>query len=70
VAWWVLPKSANATANALEQALESGYERVYTAVDYCDGPRKGIAEYRDYPHLYVRSGVMRQTLRRDYYREY
>jgi len=22
VAWWVLPKSANATANALEQALE------------------------------------------------
>ena len=32
--------------------LKPGYERVYTVVDYYDGPRKGIADYRGKPHLY------------------
>ena len=27
-------------------------ERVYTVVDYFDGPRRGIADYRGQPHLY------------------
>ena len=32
--------------------LKPGYESVYTVVDYYDGPRKGIADYRGKPHLY------------------
>lgn len=32
--------------------LEPGYERVYTVVDYYDGPRKGVADYQGKPHLY------------------
>ena len=32
--------------------LKPGYELVYTVVDYYDGPRKGIADYRGRPHLY------------------
>jgi hypothetical protein len=32
--------------------LKPGYERVYTVVDYYDGPRKGIADYKGKPHLY------------------
>jgi hypothetical protein len=32
--------------------LKPGYDRVYTVVDYYDGPRKGIADYRGKPHLY------------------
>ena len=33
-------------------ALKQGYERVYTVLDYYDGPRKGIADYHGKPHLY------------------
>jgi hypothetical protein len=32
--------------------LKPGYERVYTVIDYYDGPRKGIADYRGKPHFY------------------
>lgn len=32
--------------------LRPGYERVYTVIDYYDGPRKGIADYRGKPHFY------------------
>jgi hypothetical protein len=32
--------------------LEAGYERVLTVVDWYDGPRRGIANYGDAPHLY------------------
>ena len=32
--------------------LKPGYERVYTVVDYYDGPRKGMADYQGRPHLY------------------
>lgn len=32
--------------------LKTGYDRVYTVVDYYDGPRKGIADYQGKPHLY------------------
>src|SRR5262245_43717597 len=32
--------------------LKPGYERVYTVIDYYDGPRKGIADYCGKPHLY------------------
>ena len=32
--------------------LKTGYERVYTVIDYYDGPRKGIADYRGKPYLY------------------
>lgn len=32
--------------------LEPGYERVYTVLDYYDGPRKGVADFRGQPHLY------------------
>ncbi|MCG8588701.1 MAG: hypothetical protein MJE66_05370 [Proteobacteria bacterium] len=35
------------------QHLEPGFERVFTVTDYYDGPRTGIANYRDRPHLYV-----------------
>jgi hypothetical protein len=37
------------TMDALE--LKPGYEMVFTVTDYCDGPRKGIANYQDKPHL-------------------
>ena len=33
--------------------LKPGYERVFTVVDYYDGPREGIADYRGKPHPYV-----------------
>jgi hypothetical protein len=36
--------------DALE--LKPGYEMVFTVTDYYDGPRKGIANYQDKPHLY------------------
>jgi hypothetical protein len=29
------------------------FERVYTVCNYFDGPREGIADYRDRPHHYV-----------------
>lgn len=32
--------------------LKPGYERVYTVMDYYDGPRKGIADFEGQPHLY------------------
>ena len=32
--------------------LKTGYELVYTVLDYYDGPRKGIANYKGTPHLY------------------
>jgi hypothetical protein len=32
--------------------LEPGYERVLTVVDWYDGPRRGIASYRDAPHFF------------------
>lgn len=32
--------------------LKPGYERVYTVLDYYDGPRKGVADFRGQPHLY------------------
>jgi hypothetical protein len=28
------------------------YERVYTVLDYYDGPRKGVADFEGQPHLY------------------
>src|SRR5687768_8510315 len=28
------------------------FERVYTVTDYWDGPREGIADFQDVPHLY------------------
>ena len=34
--------------------LEPGFERVFTVTDYWNGPRRGIANYRDVPHLYER----------------
>jgi hypothetical protein len=33
-------------------ALKAGYERVYTVLDYDDGPRKGVADFQGQPHLY------------------
>lgn len=32
--------------------LKPGYEMVFTVTDYYDGPRQGIANYQDKPHLY------------------
>lgn len=32
--------------------LQPGYEEVFTVTDYCDGPRKGIANFRGQPHFY------------------
>lgn len=32
--------------------LKPGYECVHTVTDYCDGPRKGIANYQGKPHLF------------------
>lgn len=32
--------------------LKPGYESVFTVMDYCDGPRTGIANYQGKPHLY------------------
>ena len=32
--------------------LKPGYERVYTVLDYYDGPRKGVADFQGQPHLY------------------
>jgi hypothetical protein len=32
--------------------MKSGYETVFTVMDYYDGPRKGIANYQGKPHLY------------------
>lgn len=32
--------------------LEPSYERVHTVTDYCDGPRKGIADFEGRPHFY------------------
>jgi hypothetical protein len=32
--------------------LKPGYERVYTVLDYCDGPRQGIADFQGKAHLY------------------
>lgn len=31
--------------------LKPGYQRVYTVLDYYDGPRKGVADFRGKPHL-------------------
>ena len=36
----------------LVQILEAGYERVFTVVDYYDGPREGVANYDKRPHHY------------------
>jgi hypothetical protein len=35
------------------QHLDPDFERVFTVTDYYDGPRGGIANYRDQPHLYT-----------------
>ena len=32
--------------------LKDGFELVFTAEDYYDGPRKGIANFQSKPHLY------------------
>jgi hypothetical protein len=32
--------------------LQPGYEEVFTVVDYYDGPRKGVANFRGQPHFY------------------
>ena len=34
------------------EPLDDGYERVFTVTEYYDGPRAGIAMFRDRPHLY------------------
>jgi hypothetical protein len=34
------------------QHLEPGFSRVFTITDYYDGPRGGIANYCDRPHLF------------------
>ena len=33
--------------------LDAGFERVYTATDFYDGPRRGIADFNGKPHLFV-----------------
>jgi len=35
-----------------DAVLQPGYEEVFTVVDYYDGPRKGIANFRGQPHFY------------------
>jgi hypothetical protein len=32
--------------------LRRGYERVFTVLEYYDGPRKGVAGYRGVPHFF------------------
>ena len=32
--------------------LQPGYEEVFTVMDYYDGPREGVANFRDQPHFY------------------
>ena len=32
--------------------LQPGHEEVFTVMDYYDGPRKGVANFRGLPHLY------------------
>ena len=32
--------------------LQPGYEEVFTVMDYYDGPRKGVANFRGQPHFY------------------
>jgi hypothetical protein len=35
-----------------EAELKPGYEEVFRVVDYYDGPRKGVANFRGKPHFY------------------
>jgi hypothetical protein len=32
--------------------LQPGYEEAFTVMDYYDGPRKGVANFRGQPHFY------------------
>jgi hypothetical protein len=38
----------------MKPKLKPGFECVFTVTDYCDGPPKGIANYRGKPHFYER----------------
>lgn len=38
----------------LKNAIEKGYDLVYTVHDYFDGPLKGIADNEGIPHVYQR----------------
>ncbi len=38
--------------NVKAEELWPGYERVFTIMEYYDGPRRGIANYLGEPHLY------------------